>query len=82
LIAQPAIQAKKLQSVIELSNKAYRNGDDSIVVALEKAICDYLDAHNEQPKPFRWTKSANEIIASVNSVLKRINQTGHLRWKA
>ncbi|MCG8370132.1 MAG: hypothetical protein MJA32_06435 [Proteobacteria bacterium] len=31
----------------------------------------------QQPTPFRWTKSADEIIESVNSVLKRINRTGH-----
>ena len=37
----------------------------------------YLETHNEQPKPFRWTKSADEIIESVNSVLKDINRTGH-----
>ena len=46
-------------------------------IATAQAIRDYLDAHNEQPKPFRWTKSADEIIDSVNSVLKRINRTEH-----
>jgi hypothetical protein len=26
---------------------------------------DYLDAHNDEPKPFRWTKTADEILASI-----------------
>jgi transposase len=60
-----------------LTEHQLRRGTHRSVVALEKAIRDYLDAHNEQPKPFRWTKSADEIIESVNSVLKRINRTGH-----
>ena len=46
-------------------------------VALEKAIRNYLDLHNQHPKPFRWTKSAEAIIESVHSVIKRINQTPH-----
>ena len=60
-----------------LTEHQLRRGTHRSVVALEKAIRNYLDAHNEQPKPFRWTKSADEIIDSVNSVLKRINRTGH-----
>jgi hypothetical protein len=29
------------------------------------AIVAYIDAHNDEPKPFRWTKSADEILASL-----------------
>ena len=32
------------------------------VLELNQAIRDYLDAHNADPKPFRWTASANTII--------------------
>lgn len=60
-----------------LTEHQLRRGTHRSVVALEKAIRDYLEVHNEQPKPFQWTKSADEIIESVNSVLKRINRTGH-----
>lgn len=60
-----------------LTEQQLRRGTHRSVSALEKAIRDYLEIYNEDPKPFRWTKSANEIIESVNSVLKRINQTGH-----
>lgn len=60
-----------------LTMEQLRRGTHRSVPALEKAIREYLDVHNEQPKPFRWTKSADEIIESVNSVIKRINRTGH-----
>jgi hypothetical protein len=32
---------------------------------LEKAIRDYIDVVNDRPKPFRWTKSADDILASI-----------------
>ena len=60
-----------------LTEHQLRRGTHRSVHALEKAIRDYLDLHNDEPKPFRWTKSADEIIASVSSVIKRINRTGH-----
>ena len=60
-----------------LTEHQLRRGAHRSVVALEKAIRAYLEMHNEQPKPFRWTKSADEIIASVNSVIKLINRTEH-----
>ena len=59
-----------------LTEHQLKRGTHRSVPALEKAIRDYLDMHNEEPKPFRWTKSADEIIKSVNSVLNRINRTG------
>ena len=60
-----------------LTEHQLRRGSHRSVVALEKAIRGYLEIHNEQPKPFRWTKSADEMIESVNSVLKSINRTEH-----
>lgn len=60
-----------------LTEQQLRRGTHRSVPTLEKAIRDYLEIYNEDPKPFRWTKSADEIIESVNSVLKRINRTGH-----
>ena len=58
-----------------LTEHQLRRGSHRSVVALERAIRDYLDIHNQQPAPFRWTKSADQIIDSVNSVLQIINRT-------
>jgi transposase len=60
-----------------LTEHQLRRGTHRSVPALEKAIRNYLETYNQDPKPFRWSKSADEIIESVNSVLKRINGAGH-----
>jgi transposase len=60
-----------------LTEQQLRRGTHRSVPALEKAIRNYLEIYNEDPRPFRWTKSADEIIESVNSVLKQINRTPH-----
>ena len=38
---------------------------------LEAAITAYIDAHNADPKPFRWTKSADDILAAVTRFCQR-----------
>lgn len=60
-----------------LTEQQLRRGTHRSVAELERAIREYLDHVNEDPKPFVWTKSADDIIASVDRVLKRINRTGH-----
>ena len=60
-----------------LTEHQLRRGSHRSVVALERAIRGYLEIHNEQSTPFRWTKSADEIIEAVNSVLQLINRTEH-----
>ena len=35
------------------------------VAELKKAIKAYIDATNTHPKPFRWTKTADNILASI-----------------
>jgi hypothetical protein len=32
---------------------------------LKDTIHAFLDQHNASPKPFRWTRSANDILASI-----------------
>jgi len=44
---------------------------------LESAIRSYIDSHNKQPKPFIWTKTADEILASVARFCQRTLETGH-----
>ena len=56
-----------------LTEHQLRRGTHRCVPALENAIRQYLDHHNDTSKPFRWTKPADDIIASGNSALKRIN---------
>ena len=44
---------------------------------LEKAIQEFLEVSNEDPKPFAWTKSADEILESVAAFCKRTSNSRH-----
>lgn len=48
-----------------LTEKQIRRGVFRSTRELEKAIRDYIATVNDNPKPFRWTKSADDILASV-----------------
>lgn len=48
-----------------LTTKQLRRGVSRAVAALKGAIRECLDAHDEDPKPVVWTKSADEISASI-----------------
>lgn len=48
-----------------LTERALRRGVFRSVTELEKAIHTYIAATNADPKPFRWTKTANDILASI-----------------
>ena len=49
----------------ELTMKRIRRGSFTSVLSLEKTIRDYLAKNNTAPKPFRWHKTADEILASI-----------------
>ena len=48
-----------------LTDRAIRRGVFRSVADLERAITAYIDATNAAPKPFRWTKTADDILASI-----------------
>jgi len=55
----------------ELTNKRIRRGVFRSVKDLESAIREFIDVHNEDPTPFVWTKSADEILASIARYAQR-----------
>ncbi len=60
----------------ELTEKAIRRGVFHSVPDLIEAIQAFLDAHNDDPKPFVWTASAEAIVEKVNrckAVLETVN---------
>jgi transposase len=61
----------------EITEKAIRRGVFRSVAALEKAIMEYLAAHNEDPKPFVWTADADLILERVKKVCERTSNSGH-----
>ena len=60
-----------------LSEKQIKRGTHRSVRALETAIREYLAITNEAPKPFGWTKTADEILAKVAGFCQRISNPGH-----
>jgi hypothetical protein len=48
-----------------LTEKQIRRGVHRSVDELEAAINAFLDHHNAAPKPFRWVKSADDILATI-----------------
>ena len=57
-----------------LTDKQIRRGVHSSTQALEADIHVYIGAHNAEPKPFRWTKSADDILAAINRFCLRTLQ--------
>lgn len=48
-----------------LTERALRRGVFRSVAELETAINAYIEVTNAEPKPFRWTKTAHDILASI-----------------
>ena len=55
----------------ELTTKQIRRGVHRSVSELDRAIWEFIDVGNEEPKPFVWTKSADDILASIARFAQR-----------
>ncbi len=51
-----------------LTRQRLQRGVFHSIVALQTAIKAYIEEHNREPKPFRWTKPADEIIEKVGRI--------------
>jgi transposase len=49
----------------DLTNKAIRRGSHRSVAELKAAILAYIEKSNDEPKPFVWTKTPDEILAKI-----------------
>jgi transposase len=61
----------------EVTDRCVRRGSHTAVRALEKAMLQYLDQRNQDPKPFVWTVDADLILGKVERLSKRISDSGH-----
>ncbi len=59
----------------ELTTKQIRRGVHRSVAELERAIQEFLDAHNDKPTPYVWTKGADDILASIGRFAQRTLDT-------
>ncbi|WP_372572197.1 IS630 family transposase [Ruegeria jejuensis] len=60
--------------IAELIRKQLQRGVHRSTAELEADLAAFIEAHNENPKPFKWVKSADEILASVKRVCQRTQQ--------
>ncbi|MFJ6677379.1 IS630 family transposase [Actinosynnema sp. NPDC091369] len=60
-----------------LTDKRLRRAAHKSLRALENDIRDWIKTWNENPKPFVWTKDADEILDRLASYLDRIPGAGH-----
>jgi transposase len=55
-----------------LTDKLIRRGVHTSVKALEDDIAAWIDTWNENPRPFTWTKTADEILNSLADYLTKV----------
>lgn len=48
-----------------LTEEALKRGSHTSIPQLRAAIAAYVDAHNQEGKPFKWTKTADEILGKM-----------------
>jgi transposase len=60
-----------------LTDKQVRRGVHRSTRELEAAIREYIALTNARPRPFVWTKTADQILANVSRFCHRISDSGH-----
>jgi transposase len=60
-----------------LTDRQIRRASHRSTLALENSIKQYIQFTNENPKPFVWTKSANDILDSIARFCQRTSGSGH-----
>ena len=61
----------------ELTTRKLRRSAHRSVAELEADLRAWIDAWNDDPRPFVWTKTADEILDNLVGYLQRINNSGH-----
>ena len=61
----------------ELTTKLLRRGAHRSARQLNAEIRRWIDTWNENPEPFVWTKTADQILDSIKRYCERINQARH-----
>lgn len=55
-----------------LTTQQIKRGSHNSVAELKRAIHEFIDAHNEDSQPFKWTKTADEVLAKVARACEQI----------
>jgi hypothetical protein len=63
--------------VCRTDDQLLRRGAHRSVRQLNADIRAWIDTWNDDPRPFVWTKTADEILESIRRYCERINESGH-----
>jgi len=61
----------------ELTNKWLRRGTHRSTKELESSIAEWIEHWNDEPKPFVWHKSADQILDTLANYCERISDSRH-----
>ena len=59
----------------ELTRKRLRRGVHTSVRQLQADIRAFIDRNNQNPKPFKWTRTADQILASIKRFRQKTQKT-------
>jgi hypothetical protein len=60
-----------------ITDQMIRHGGHKSVQSLESDIRTWIEHWNEDPRPFSWTKTADEIPNSLAEYMTKISGAGH-----
>jgi transposase len=60
-----------------LTEQLIRRGVHTSVLALEHDVRNWIKTWNDNPKPFVWTKTAEDILQSLSKYMEKISGAGH-----
>jgi hypothetical protein len=61
----------------ELTTKRIKRGAHTSVPGLERDIRGWVASWNEDPRPYVWVKTADQILASLARYCARISDSAH-----
>ena len=77
LAAADSKESHRARLTIEPTSKKLRRGSHRSVRELNADTRAWIESWNDNPRPFVWTKTADEILDSIARYCKRINDSGH-----
>ena len=73
----PGFVIRTAQVITSFPGASPARVEDLVTHRLERAIREYLAVYNENPKPFVWTKTADQILETIARYRTVTSDSGH-----